>query len=123
VARKIPRIFVVDDNDPVRWAIRLLSRSFGWQCEEFASAIDCLHALRHGAPDCLLLELDMPGMSGADLIEALRSENNPLPVIAMSGDPGSPLAVRARACGVVTMLAKPFGAEELESAVVGALPD
>jgi FixJ family two-component response regulator len=115
------QVFVADDDKPVRWAIGLLMRSHGWDCREFATAQECLLALRQGTPDCLILDLDMPGMNGAELIKAMRSEANRTPLIVVCGDIDSPLASLAREYGETVLLQKPFNGDELEEAVIRAV--
>ncbi|MDR3416510.1 MAG: response regulator [Nevskia sp.] len=115
-------IHIVDDDEPVRTALSLLLRSFGWQASAFGSARAFLESLRQGdMPDCLLLDLNMPGMNGAELMEALASMRVWVPVIIMTGQRDSPLEARARRAGAREVLNKPFGDEELKASIERAL--
>ena len=116
-----PTIYIVDDDEAVRVAVCLLLRSFGWKTRSFASAPDALVALQSQRPDCLLLDLNMPGMNGAELLEALMACHLDIPTVAVSGLRDSPLVDRVRAAGVNEMLAKPFDDVELKLSIERAL--
>ncbi len=110
-------IHIVDDDDAVRSAVQLLVRSFGWRAQAFESATDYLDALPQGAPDCLLLDLNMPGMDGAELLRVVTGRHPGLPVIVITGEPQSPLAARALQGGAREVLDKPFGELELRRSI------
>jgi len=115
------KFFVVDDDDAVRSALCLLVHSFGWEARGFASAELCLAALQDERPDCLLLDLNMPGMTGLQLQKDLIERGVVIPVIAMTGNAESSLSNRARAAGAVAVLAKPFGAEAFKASAERAI--
>lgn len=116
-----PLVFIVDDDEAVRSATRLLARSFGWNARAFGSAQEFLEALPQGMPDCLLLDLNMPEMNGVELQLVLASRGISIPVVVITGQKDSPLAARARAAGARALLAKPFFDEELKQSVEEAL--
>lgn len=118
---EVPIIAVVDDDEAVRAAVRLLLISYGWQVQVFASAGEFLDASTRHPPDCLVLDLNMPGMSGAELLEALSARGTELPSVVISGESESTLAIRARASGAKAILAKPFRDEDFHSSVARAL--
>jgi len=103
------KVYIVDDDEAVRFATGMLVETCGWEAESYASAEDFLraHATDH-APGCLVLDLNMPGMSGADLVEELAQKAYWLPIIVVTGFADSPLAGRARRAGVRAVLKKPF---------------
>jgi FixJ family two-component response regulator len=105
----LPLVFIVDDDEAVRLAIGMLVESCGWRAWPCASAEEFL-AMPVADEDCacLLLDLDMPGMTGADLLERLEAESRWLPTIVVTGFVDSLLAARARRPGVRAILKKPF---------------
>jgi FixJ family two-component response regulator len=118
-------VVVVDDDDSVRRSLQRLIRSVGLDVEAFASAEDFLQSDRRAAPGCLLLDLQLPGMSGLELQERLLSEGRAIPVVfitAFGDDRSRELAARA---GAVAFLQKPFEEKDLLDAVartLGAAP-
>lgn len=116
-------IHIVDDDEAVRSSLRLLMRSWGMRARAFGSAEEFLQALPGETPDCLVLDLNMPGMDGAELQETLAARASTIPVVAISGLPDSALAARILAAGARVVLAKPLRESELASAVGRALQD
>jgi FixJ family two-component response regulator len=116
-----PLVFIVDDDEAVRMATRLLARSFGWNARAFGSARELLDALPQGHPDCLLLDLNMPEMNGVELQLVLAARGILIPVVVITGQKDSPLAARSRAAGARAMLPKPFVDEELKRSVESVL--
>lgn len=118
--RALPRICIVDDDEAVGQALRLLVRSFGWQVESFPSALAFLAALQV-PPDCLLLDLNMPEMNGAELLESLAARGVPIRTIMITAQKESPLLVRAEAAGARARLTKPFDDEALKTCIESVL--
>lgn len=116
-------IHIVDDDEAVRLSLHLLMRSFGMRAHAFGSAREFLEALSTETPDCLVLDLNMPGMDGAELQETLAGRHSGIPVIAITGRPDSPLADRILAAGARVVLEKPVRERELMSAIEHALQD
>lgn len=116
---KIPLVYIVDDDDAVRFAVALLVSTCGWEPRAFGSVED-FNAARNAEPTvaCLVLDLNMPGTSGADLLESLSP---PLPAIVITGHTDSPLAERARRAGARTILKKPFSDQVLIGHIRAAL--
>jgi len=112
-------IHIVDDDDAVRLSMRLLMQSFGWRSRAFASAREFLEASpRNDSPACLLLDLNMPGMNGAELAEMLAGWDPRVPVIVITGEGNtSQLAARARNAGVAEVLHKPFREDDLKATI------
>ncbi|MBL6750504.1 MAG: response regulator [Nevskia sp.] len=108
-------IGIVDDDDAVRAATGMLVASFGWRARTFGSATAFLDELAPGdAPDCLLLDLNMPGMNGAELLRVLEARGSTLPVIVITGNSESALAEIARRAGARAVLDKPVCDDELK---------
>lgn len=99
------RVFVVDDEEPIRRALRLLLQAEGISVRTFASAGEALAALDTERPDCVLTDYHMPGMNGIELIRDVRRRYPSLPLVMMTGtdDPG-----RIDIAERVHLLQKPF---------------
>jgi len=114
------RILVADDMELSRLSISAVLEGFGHHVTEAEDGRDCLERLKAEGTDLLVTDMDMPNMSGNELIEKLGEIDPYLPVIAISGhdDLGGirPLD-EARRLGAWTVLRKPFGAGELVSAI------
>jgi len=106
-------VYIVDDEEPVRKALRFLTKSDGIKSESFATAQAFLDAIDRIGPGCLLLDVCMPDMSGLELQEALRARNLEIPVIILTGHADVPTAVRAMKGGASDFVEKPFDGEEL----------
>lgn len=115
-------IDIVDDDDAVRMATQLLLRSFGWRARTFSSAEEYLVALTDSPkPDCLLLDMNMPGMNGAELLEKLMRAHCSVPTIVITGERDPALAARAFDAGAMAVLDKPFRDEQLKDSIDRAL--
>ena len=102
----VPVIYIVDDDDAVRFALSLLVETCGWEARSFRSAEEFKAAYREDAGvSCLVLDLNMPGLTGADLLESFDPR---IPVIVVTGNADSLLAERVRRTGVRAVLSKPF---------------
>lgn len=102
------KVYVVDNDEAVRFAISMLVESSGWAVECYASAGDFLEAHTPGEHACLVLDLNMPDMDGAELVENLIDTSHWLPIIVVTGYVDGPLAGRVRQAGVRAVLKKPF---------------
>lgn len=100
------KVYVVDDDEAVRKALTLLMRSVGLSVETFSSAQGFMDAYDGSTPGCLVLDVRMPGMSGLELQERLRTMDITLPVIIMTGHGDVPMAVRAMKAGAVDFVEK-----------------
>jgi len=116
-----PTVFVVDDDISFRQAIERLLRTGGYAVQTFASATEFLQCARTDAPGCLLLDLDLPGLSGLDLQSALAQGENPLPIVFLTGKGSIPTTVQAMRAGAEDFLTKPTRKEVLFAAVERAL--
>lgn len=115
------RVFIVDDDPAVRDSLALLLRSQGWDARSHASADAFLAEYRPGSADCLVLDLQMPGMNGVELQEELDRRGIAIPVIIITAFARDPLAARARAVGARAVIAKPFRHEVLLQSIEKAL--
>lgn len=112
-----PTVFIVDDDQEVREAIKLLMDSVGLNARGFASAQDYLDQFDPARPGCLVLDVRMKGMSGLDLQQRLTQLPICPPVIVITGHGDVPMAVRAIKAGAVDFIEKPFNDQTLLDAV------
>jgi two-component system response regulator DctR len=115
--------YVVDDDDAVRNAVRLLFRTADLEVETFASAGAFLEQADLSRRCCLLLDIRRPGMTGSDLHDELRGRGVRAPVIFITGHGDIPMAVEAMRKGAYDFIEKPFDEEQLLSRVLNALED
>jgi len=116
-----PIVFVVDDDVSVRESLELLIRCDGWQPETFASAQEFLDYPRVHIPNCLVLDVSLPGLSGLDLQRLVAGERTDMPIIFITGHGDVPMTVQAMKAGAVEFLTKPFSDDVLLSAIRSAL--
>ena len=112
-----PFVFVVDDDRSTRESLRNLIRSMGLNVQTFASAHEFLTSQRPDAPSCLVLDVQLPGLSGLDLQQELAKVNAAIPIIFISGHGDIPMTVRAMKAGAIDFLTKPFRDQDLLNAV------
>jgi len=115
-----PVVFVVDDDTRIRDALSSLLASAGLAVMVFSCATDFLAADRPDAPACLVLDLELPDINGLDLQKALTEREAP-PIVFITGHGDVPSSVKAIKAGAVEFLSKPFGADELLSAIDAAV--
>jgi FixJ family two-component response regulator len=115
------KVFVVDDEEDVRDALKLLMASEGLPAEAFGSAEAFLSTYTPGTPGCLVLDVRMPGMNGMVAQQTLRERGIELPIIFISGHGDIPMAVRAVQEGALDFLEKPFSDDALLDCVRRAL--
>ena len=114
-------VFVIDDDESIREALKSLIRSVGLGVETFASAQEFLKNPRRDGPACLILDVRMPGLSGLDLQRDLAELNIHIPIIFITGHGDIPMSVRAMKAGAVEFLTKPFRDQDLLDAIQQAL--
>jgi FixJ family two-component response regulator len=109
--------YLVDDDPSVRRALPRLLKSLGVQAVAFASAEAFLQAGPWLPEACLILDVQMPGMKGWDLVEHLRASGSTLPVIIITAYNDAQTHDRARRAGIVAYLRKPFDDQALLEAL------
>ena len=115
---KIRRVLLVDDDALVRESISILLESMGHQVEVASGGAEALRRLATGAAvDCVILDLNMPGMAGEEALLRLRQTHPGLPVVIGSGETDPGRLERLLAIPVVTLLPKPYGFQDLEAAL------
>lgn len=113
-------VFVVDDDFRVRAALSALLASVGLDVAAFASATEFLETDKPDAPACLLLDLDLPDISGLELQQELMDRLAP-PIVFLTGHGDIPSSVKAMKAGAVEFLSKPVDDEELLRAIAAAI--
>jgi DNA-binding NtrC family response regulator len=114
-------VCVVDDDQLVRESLNRLLRAAGLKAQTFASAQDFLNDWPPEAVSCLVLDVQLPGVSGLDLQQELRSRGAQIPIVFMTGFGDIPMSVRAMKAGAMEFLTKPFRDEDLLNAVNQAI--
>ena len=114
-------IAVVDDDESLRRSVGNFLRSAGFRVETFASAEDFLRSARREGTGCLVLDLQMTGMSGLDLLRHLAAANVRVPAVILTAHGDETMRQRCLGAGAVAFLDKPFHAEALLDAVQTAL--
>ena len=118
---KNPIVFVVDDDASMRESLKDLIGSAGLNVQAFASAHEFLADPRLDAPSCLVLDVQLPGLSGLDLQQELAKLDIQIPIIFITGHGDIPTSVRAMKAGAIEFLTKPFRGEDLLNAVEQAI--
>src|SRR6476646_7467349 len=113
-------VCVVDDDASIREAVGGLIRSAGWKARTFKSANEFLAGPRPAA-SCLVLDVELPGLSGLDLQQLLVKEETQIPIIFLTGRGDIPMSVRAIKRGALEFLTKPFDDEQLLTAIRQAI--
>jgi FixJ family two-component response regulator len=116
------RVSVVDDDASVRKALQRLLRASDLDADTFASAEDFLASLPQAAPpDCLVLDLQMPGTSGLDLQRHIVRTGLRVPIVVITGHDEPGMEARCLAAGASAYLRKPLEAGTLLAAVEAAI--
>jgi FixJ family two-component response regulator len=110
---EIPLISIVDDDGLVRESTRGLIRSMGYAAETFASAEEYLRSNRVADTACLISDIQMPGMNGADLQDRLIGEGHRTPIIFVTAFAEEGIRARVLKAGACGFLTKPFSDESL----------
>jgi FixJ family two-component response regulator len=115
------RLAVVDDDADVRLALQRLFSSAGFAVDTFASGAEFLRAIKDHEPDCLVLDLHMPEVSGFDVQGALARGRHSVPVVVITGHDTPESHARAVQLGAKAYLCKPVNDEALLAAICSAM--
>ena len=116
-----PTVFVIDDDDLVRAAIKGMLKSVGLHSETFGTAQEFLRSKRPDGPSCLVLDVRLPGVNGLDFQRQLVDAGLRIPIIFITGHGDIPMSVKAMKSGAVEFLTKPFRDQDLLDAIYQAL--
>ena len=114
-------IHIIDDDASFRKSLSMLLQASGYDVQLYESTDQALSAPLETGPGCILLDVNMPGLSGPELQERLNSTGTPLPIIFLTGHPSIPTTVRAIKAGAEDFLTKPIAKADLLSAIERAL--
>jgi FixJ family two-component response regulator len=114
-------VAIVDDDSSVRQGLARLIRSVGWRVETFASAEEFLDRSRPEAPGCLVLDLQLPDLSGLDLQKRMAEAGLETPIVFLTGHGDIPATVQAMKAGAIEFLTKPVDEENLLKAIEEAI--
>jgi FixJ family two-component response regulator len=115
-----PIVFIVDDDHRVREALSSLISSLQLRVASFGSAAEFLESDKPDAPACLILDLQLPDLSGLELQRKLAGIDAP-PIVFITGHGDIPSSVKAMKAGAIEFLSKPFSEEDLLKAIDAAL--
>jgi FixJ family two-component response regulator len=114
-------VSIVDDDHTVRSATRAFVRSLGYRAATFPSAEDFLASSEIDATDCVIADIQMPGMSGLDLQRALAHRGRKLPIIFITAFPDDRIRQQAIDAGAIGMLTKPCDGDMIVKCLEAAL--
>jgi DNA-binding NtrC family response regulator len=121
MSESVSQVYVLDDDLSVREAVGSLIRSAGLSVRTFASAKDFLASLHKKRPNCLVLDIRLPDISGFELQQELASRDIQIPIIFLTGHGDIPMSVRAIKAGALEFLTKPFDDDHLLDAIREAI--
>ncbi len=121
VNRENYKIYIVDDDESVRRALKRLFKSVGLGAETFASAVEFLITHHPVSHSCLVLDVKMPGLLGLELQEYLKAEKIEVPIIFISAYHDEEIRIRAIKAGARAFLFKPFNDQALLDEVYSSI--
>jgi FixJ family two-component response regulator len=101
-------IFIVDDDPAIRQMLSIVFAQAGYHATCFAEGAALLASARTTVPACIILDINIPGRSGLDILKQLNAEDYPAPVFVISGEGDIPTAVDAIRSGALDFIEKPF---------------
>jgi len=113
-------IYVIDDDEVVRQSLEILLAGEGFETEAYASAAEFLARADARTRGCVVADIQLPGLSGLDLISALRARGFTVPVVVVTGHGNLALAVEAMKRGASDFIQKPYSADAMLAAIRGA---
>lgn len=114
-------IAIVDDDPSVRKGLERLIRSVGWKTETFGSAQEFLASARTEAPTCIVLDLQLPGLSGLELQKQMTEGAVETPIVFLTGHGNITASVKAMKAGAIEFLTKPVDEQDLLNAIQEAI--
>jgi len=121
VTSAAPTVFIVDDDASVRKSVTRLAAAAGYTVRVFASAREFLAGEPAAGPSCVVLDVQMPGLTGLDLQKALADAVHRSAIVFITGHGDVAMSVNAMKAGAVDFLTKPFAGQDLLDAIQRAL--
>ena len=121
MAAEHPLIAVLDDEECIRRALQRLLRSAGFDVHTFASGTEFLESLGTRRPGCLVLDIHMRGMTGFDVLAALKSLQLRVPTLVITAFDDETAEAHALRAGALRFMRKPIRDDDLLDAVDAAL--
>src|SRR3954454_1302610 len=115
-------VVIVDDDTSVRESLPYLLLELGFDVRTYSSAREFLDSGEIADTDCILVDIQMPGMDGFDLVRELRARGYDIPAVLMTAYADDECRRRLKSSGAVAILQKPFGETALLHAIEAALP-
>ena len=115
------KIFIIDDEESVRASLSALLSEYDYEVEAFESAQAFLNSFGDGKPGCIILDIQMPGMTGLELQDELISRKIFTPIIFVTGQGSIPWSVQAMRQGAVNFLEKPYDESSLIESIKEAM--
>jgi FixJ family two-component response regulator len=112
-----PKVFIIDDDPSARQGLTRLVRAAGMRAESFASAKDFLASELYSGTGCIVLDVQMPDMTGPELQDELSEAEYCMPIIFLSGHSDVPTTARTMKKGAVDFLTKPVDRDDLLAAI------
>lgn len=117
----MPYVAIVDDEEPVRKALSRLLRASGLETESYAGGREFLDAAVLRVPDCVLLDLHMPRMSGLQVLRAVQATRRWMPIVVITAHDAPETREQCLAAGATAYLRKPLEEHELLDTITAAL--
>lgn len=114
-------VAIVDDEESVRKALGRLVRAAGFDVQTYASGADFLHSLARNSPQCVVLDLRMPQMSGVEVQSAMAQARRDVPVVIITGDDAAESRQQTLVRGARAFLRKPVDETTLLDAIRTAI--
>jgi FixJ family two-component response regulator len=121
VPNRGPIVSIVDDDEAVGNAIEVLLRSTGMVAQAFSSGEEFLRSSELSRTGCLIVDFDMPNMSGLDLHNNLSLLGKEIPTVLITAYPSDDIRARAFQAGIICYLPKPFDESQLLNCIQTAL--
>jgi len=115
------KLLVVDDEHLIRWSLEQNLKKQGYEVISAGAGEDALRLVREEQPDLVLLDIQLPGISGIDVLEKIKEHDEDIIVIMVTANSGLENAVKAMRLGAYDYVSKPFNLEELSIVVRKAL--
>ena len=115
------KLLVVDDEHLIRWSLEQNLKKQGYEVVTAGSGEDALRLVREEQPDLVLLDIQLPGISGIDVLEKIKDHDDDIIVIMVTANSGLENAVNTMRLGAYDYISKPFNLDELSIVIKKAL--